>query len=163
MSVGALRDLKYMFEAPSQKGQVADFLNRLLYINASNASDLAIMMDANLIKEYPSQPKPRLFVSNYIGEGGCMDRQFTKQSKFEALVNRIKMALFGGVVVVVPMLIMALHRTLLTTLLTTSLFVLAVGLVLAWSMDSAEPKDILTATAAYAAILVVFVGTTLPA
>ena len=32
--------------------------------------------------------------------------------------------------------------------------------MLAWSMDSAEPKDILTATAA---ILVVFVGTTLPA
>lgn len=33
------------------------------------------------------------------------------------------MALFGGVVVVAPMLIMTLHRTLLTT----SLFVLAVG------------------------------------
>ena len=73
------------------------------------------------------------------------------------------MALFGGVVVVVPMLIMALHRTLLTTLLTTSTFVLAVGLILAWSMNGSKPQDILTATAAYAAILVVFVGTTLPA
>ena len=78
-------------------------------------------------------------------------------------MNRIRIALFGGVVVVVPMYIMTLHRTLLTTLLTTSLFVLAIGLVLVWSMDSAKPGDILTATAAYAAVLGVFVGTTLPA
>lgn len=53
--------------------------------------------------------------------------------------------------------------TPLTTLLATSLFVLAVELVLVWSMDSVEPKDILTATAVYVAILVVFAGTTLPA
>lgn len=155
-----------MLEAPSQKTEIAKHLHDLLYLNASNASDLAILMDANLIKDYrdyPLQSKPRLHVSNYIGEGGCKDRRFTRQRQLEALLNRIKMALFGGVVVVAPMLIMALHRTLLTTLLTTSLFVLAVGLILAWSMDSGEPKDILTATAAYAAILVVFVGTTLPA
>ena len=162
MSVGALRDLKYMLEAPSQNPKVAQYLHDLLYLNASDPSDLAIMMEANLIKDCPSQPKPRLQVSNYIGEGGCMDRRLMKQRKFEALLNRVKMALFGGVVVVAPMLIMTLHRTLLTTLLTTSLFVLAVGLILAWSMDGGEPKDILTATAAYAAILVVFVGTTLP-
>ena len=163
MSVRALRDLKYMLEAPSQNPKVAKYLHDLLYLNASNANDLAILMDANLIKEYPSQLKPRINVSNYIGEGGCKDRKFTRERKLEALLNRIKMALFGGVVVVAPMLIMTLHRTLLTTLLTTSLFVLAVGLILAWSMEDGEPKDILTATAAYAAILVVFVGTTLPA
>ena len=163
MSVGALRDLKYMLEAPSQNPKVAKHLQDLLYLNASNANDLAIMMDANLIKDYPLQSKPRLHVSNYIGEGGRTDRQFDKQRKLEALLNRIKMALFGGAVVVAPMLIMTLHRTLLTTLLATSLFVLAVGLILAWSMDGGQPKDILTATAAYAAILVVFVGTTLPA
>lgn len=64
--------------------------------------------------------------------------------------------------VVAPMLIMSLHRTLLTTLLTTSVSVLVVSVVMALTMVSAEPKDILTATAAYAAILVVFVGTTLP-
>ena len=159
--VTALRDLKYMLEMPSKNANVAKFLQDLLYLNAGKSSDLAIMMDANLIKEYAE--KPRLNVSNYIGEGGRFHKQDTRQRSREDLLNRIRMALFGGVVVVAPMLIMTLHRTLLTTLLTTSLFVLAVGLVLAWSMDSAEPKDILTATAAYAAILVVFVGTTLPA
>ena len=64
MSVGALRDLKYMLEAPSQNPKVAKHLQDLLYLNASNANDLAIMMDANLIKDYPLQSKPRLHVSN---------------------------------------------------------------------------------------------------
>lgn len=159
--VTALRDLKYMLEMPSQDPKVAKFLQDLLYLNARDPSDLAIMMDANLVKNYPM--KPRLHVSNYIGEGGRNHKLDTMQRSNEGLLNRLRMALFGGVVVVAPMLIMTLHRTVLTTLLTTSLFVLAVGLVLAWFMVSAEPKDILTATAAYAAILVVFVGTSLPA
>lgn len=159
--VTALRDLKYMLEMPSKDPRVANFLQNLLYLNARDPSDLAIMMDANLVKEYPT--KPRLHVSNYTGQGGVYYREDIRQRLNEGLLNRIRMALFGGVVVVVPMLIMSLHRTLLTTLLTTSLFVLALGLVLAWSMDSAAPSDILTATAAYAAILVVFLGTTLPA
>lgn len=160
-AVTALRDLRYMLEMPSKDPKVAEFLQNLLYLSASDPSDLAIMMDANLIKEYPL--KPRLHVSNYIGEGGRNHTLDTRQRLNEGLLHRVRMALFGGVVVVAPMLIMSLHRTLLTTLLTTSLFVLVVGLVLAWSMDSAQPKDILMATAAYAAILVVFVGTTLPA
>lgn len=159
--VTALRDLKYMLEMPSKDPKVAKSLQDLLYLNAYDPSDLAIMVDANLVKELPQ--KPRLHVSDYMGEGGRNYREDTKQRLIEELLNRVRMALFGGVAVVVPMLIMTLHRTLLTTLLTTSLFVLAVGLILAWSMDRAEPKDILTATAAYAAVLVVFVGTTLPA
>jgi hypothetical protein len=40
-------------------------------------------------------------------------------------------------------------------------FVVAVGVILAWWMDDAQDKDIVTATAAYAAVLVVFVGVTL--
>jgi hypothetical protein len=72
--------------------------------------------------------------------------------------DRASMALFGGLVVIAPMLIMSLHPTKLTNLLTTSTFVVAVSLVLALVMENAEGKDIITATAAYAAILVVFVG-----
>ena len=72
---------------------------------------------------------------------------------------RMIMALFGGFALVVPMLIMSLHPSRLTNLLTTSLFVFAVAAALAWFMKTAEPKDIIGATAAYAAVLVVFVGT----
>lgn len=157
--MSALRDLKFTLEEPSGNPKVADFLGKLLILDAGNESDLAIMMHAKLVKVHALAPL--LHVSNYTGEGGWNDRLWKEQRSVSKLLNRIRMALFGGVVVVAPMLVMALHRTLLTTLLTTSLVVLVVGLVLAWMMDTAEPKDILTATAAYAAILVVFVGTTL--
>jgi uncharacterized membrane protein len=46
----------------------------------------------------------------------------------------------------------------LTALLTTSLCVIIVAVALAVHMENAEPKDIMAATAAYAAILVVFIG-----
>jgi hypothetical protein len=57
------------------------------------------------------------------------------------------------------MLIMTLHATRLTNLLTTSIFVFVVAIALAWYMKEAESKDVIGATAAYAAVLVVFVGT----
>jgi hypothetical protein len=54
---------------------------------------------------------------------------------------------------------MRLHPTLLTELLTTSVFVFVLGIILAWYMKDADKKDILGATAAYTAVLVVSVGT----
>ncbi|KAJ5727950.1 hypothetical protein N7493_005770 [Penicillium malachiteum] len=74
-------------------------------------------------------------------------------------LSRLVMALFGGAALIVPMLIMTLSPSKLNSLLTTSLFVVGVAVVLAWFMEDAGPKDILGATAAYAAVLVVFVGT----
>ncbi|KAJ5729146.1 uncharacterized protein N7483_003654 [Penicillium malachiteum] len=74
-------------------------------------------------------------------------------------LSRLVMALFGGAALIVPMLIMTLHPSKLNSLLTTSLFVVGVAVILAWFMKDAAPKDILGATAAYAAVLVVFVGT----
>src|SRR5438046_896894 len=59
------------------------------------------------------------------------------------------------------MLIMDLHPTKLTSLLTTSVFVLAIAVCCAAVTDW-DPKDIVTITAAYAAVLVVFVGTSNP-
>jgi hypothetical protein len=52
------------------------------------------------------------------------------------------------------MMIMVLHPTKLTTLLTTVVCVFFVALALSFRMNKAEPKDILSATAAYAAVLV---------
>lgn len=75
----------------------------------------------------------------------------------KAFAERFFMALFGGLTLIGPMLIMTLHPTRLTQLLTTSLFVVAVALVLA-CLEQLQPKDIIGATAAYAAVLVVFIG-----
>jgi VIT1/CCC1 family predicted Fe2+/Mn2+ transporter len=73
-------------------------------------------------------------------------------------ISRASAAVFGGLAVIVPMLIMSLHPTRLTQLLTASVSVVSIALVLAWFMDEAERKDIIAATAAYGAVLVVFVG-----
>lgn len=100
-------------------------------------------------------------------------RRFREKERKRYRKN-LMMALFGGLALTVPMLIMALHPTQLTTLLTASIFVLVVAMLLAALMDSAESKDVVTATAGvcdevpmlrraneqrqYAAVLVVFVG-----
>jgi len=54
---------------------------------------------------------------------------------------------------------MVLHPGLITALVTTSVFVLVVGVILSTLMTDADPKDVVAATAAYTAVLVVFVGT----
>ena len=59
---------------------------------------------------------------------------------------------------VIVMIITTLLLTNVTTLLTASLFAFAVAVALAWLVDEAQAKDIMAATAAYAAVLVVFVG-----
>lgn len=68
------------------------------------------------------------------------------------------MAVGGGLALIAPMLIMTLHPTKLTRLLTSSCFVIVVAMTLAVVMDTAEPRDIIASTATYAAVLVVFVG-----
>jgi hypothetical protein len=86
-------------------------------------------------------------------------KMFTMVEERSAFESRLKMAIFGGLVLLVPMIIMVLHATKLTALLTTVLCVLAVAVALSFRMRNAEGKDVLGATAAYAAVLVVFVGT----
>lgn len=66
------------------------------------------------------------------------------------------MALIGGLSLISPMLIMVLHKDLLTTLLTTSISVLIFGFILALYLKS--PETVMGVVAAYAAVLVVFVG-----
>jgi hypothetical protein len=55
------------------------------------------------------------------------------------------------------MVIMVFNRTLLATLLTMSLSVFVFGLILSFVLENGF--DVLSGTAAYAAVLVVFVGT----
>jgi hypothetical protein len=76
----------------------------------------------------------------------------------QRLSVRLAMALGGGFALVIPMLIMVLHPSKITNLVTTASFVLVVAVGLAVVMTSSEPKDIVACTAAYAAVLVVFVG-----
>jgi hypothetical protein len=87
-------------------------------------------------------------------------RNIEKETGRKKFISRAVTAVFEGLAVIAPLLIMSLHPTRLTQLLTTSLFVISVALILARLMDEAERKDMIAATAAYAAVLVVFVGAT---
>ncbi|PQE04237.1 VIT family domain-containing protein [Rutstroemia sp. NJR-2017a BVV2] len=80
-----------------------------------------------------------------------------RKAKFENFLQRLAMAGVGGAFLIGPMLLMVLKKTLLTTLLTTSVCVIAFGFTLAVYLD--QPFNVLSGTAAYAAVLVVFVGT----
>ena len=82
-----------------------------------------------------------------------------RQSQRRQFLGRLFMAFTGGVFLVVPMLVMVLVDELLASLVITSVFVLAFGLVMALVVEN--PFDVMsrTAPAAYAAVLVVFVGT----
>jgi hypothetical protein len=76
-----------------------------------------------------------------------------------AFANRLIMALFGGIALITPVQIMAFHPTRNTCLITTTVATLLFAPILAFEARDSSGKDVLTATAAYAAVLVVFVGT----
>ena len=141
---------------PPARTAVSRFLIDRLYI--TDEKDPAILVDAGITT--PHRYKPDLYVPEYTGYGGYSYSQEAAQRSAKDFVSRLRMALFGGVSLIAPMLVMRLHPTLLTELVTTSVFILAVGVVLAWYMKDAQKRDILAATASYAAVLVVFVGTT---
>ncbi|OCL12224.1 hypothetical protein AOQ84DRAFT_386277 [Glonium stellatum] len=82
---------------------------------------------------------------------------------YHAFLHRFIMAVSGGLALIVPMLIMTLHPTKLTALLTTSVFVIAIAGGFSWPEKNSEDLNIIVYTAAYAAVLVVFVGTANPA
>lgn len=71
--------------------------------------------------------------------------------------NRLIAAGCGGLSLVVPMLIMAIKPSQVKTLVTASVAVLLFSFGLAWK-SSARVEMLLATTAAYAAVMVVFVG-----
>ena len=82
-----------------------------------------------------------------------------ERSQKNALTQRIVMALFGGIALIGPMLIMTLHRSRNSSLITASVATFVFALVMAFAARDSAGKDVLGVTAAHAAVLVVFVGT----
>lgn len=89
--------------------------------------------------------------------GGARDVNF-KTTLWEAFFARISLALLGGLFLVGPMWLMVLHNTLYTALITTTVCILMFGIIMALLLT--KPMDVMASTAAYAAVLVVFVGLT---
>lgn len=68
------------------------------------------------------------------------------------------MAFVAAFMLVAPMWLMVLHNTVYTGLVTTTACVAFIGAFLSYVLE--KPMDVLSGTAAYAAVLVVFVGLT---
>ncbi|KAN0098216.1 hypothetical protein V8E51_013879 [Hyaloscypha variabilis] len=77
-------------------------------------------------------------------------------SRLQNFYKRLGIAAFGGVFLLGPMWLMVLHRTHYTSLISTTVCVALFGLIMAIYLETVT--DVLASTAAYAAVLVVFVG-----
>lgn len=87
--------------------------------------------------------------------GGTRLRAF-EAARLKKILRNYGMAVIGGGFLVAPMWLMVLHNTVFTTLATTTVCVSLFGAVVSWRL--AGPMEVLSVTAAYAAVLVVFVG-----
>jgi hypothetical protein len=97
-------------------------------------------------KEWESEPFPL---------GGTRSANL-RMTWYTAFFMRLSFAFFGAAFLLAPMWIMVQSNTRNTCLFTTTGFVIVFGLIMAWRVD--KPSDVLVATLAYAAVLVVFVG-----
>jgi len=92
------------------------------------------------------------------------DERKTTEAKLQKLYDlwtRFWFSMLGGIGVIAPMLLMVLHQNRATALATASCSVFLFALVLAFT-TKAPPEVAISAVAAYAAVLVVFVGSSLP-
>lgn len=87
---------------------------------------------------------------------GGTRKENNKASEWKNFRKRLRMAVLGGVFLLTPMWLMVLHKTKYTALVSTTVFVALFGLIMAKFLE--KEMDVLSVTAAYAAVLVVFVG-----
>lgn len=93
--------------------------------------------------------------------------RLSKEAKIQQALQRLGMAVVGGVFLIGPMWLMVLKKELYTTLITTTAFVFGFGLLMSIvpvfvAGTKIGMEAVLSATAGYAAVLVVFVGKTTP-
>jgi hypothetical protein len=75
-----------------------------------------------------------------------------------AFIGKVVGALFGGIMLIVPMIIMTIHASVAKSLITSSIAVGIVATAVIFLSDG-NWRDVLGITAAYTAVVVVFVGT----
>lgn len=78
---------------------------------------------------------------------------------YEGFYGRVGGAVFGGLAFIIPVLIMAIEPSTAKSLVTTSISILFVSIAIA-AISKGSWRDVLGITAAYAAVLIVFVGNT---
>jgi len=150
-----------MLEPTSKFSRTASFLRSQFYINMK--ADSAILEYEGIVDpEYLESRFPNygydVPVPEYAGYGGFTHKRDTQGQLSRQFWGRLWVAILTGLSLIAPMLFMKLYDNLLAQLITASVAVLLLGAILAY-LEEMQKKDVVGATAAYAAVLVVFVGT----
>lgn len=84
-----------------------------------------------------------------------------ENERAKAYGERLWMGAFGGIALIGPMLLMVLRRDLNTSIITACVATTLFIIILSLAGKDLRGKNVLAAAAAYAAVLVVFVGTSM--
>jgi len=87
--------------------------------------------------------------------GGTRNEKL-REEKLRNFVKRLALAAGGGIFLLGPMWLMVLHRTIYTALISTTCCVITFGFLMSYYLD--KDIDVVSSSAGYAAVLVVFVG-----
>ena len=99
--------------------------------------------------------------SSSVYESICGTRSHNlARTWYRGFRERVFLAAIGGAFLIGPMWVMVLRPEVYTSLIVTTALVTGFGVLMAYFLE--HGKDVLASTAAYAAVLVVFVGTSSP-
>lgn len=147
----ALRDLDYMRRRGGSDKTKDPFI-----ITSSRDLDRTLLCDVGLINS--DIPKAQDHRHPKLSQAGRTEMDAEEQLK--SFVYRVSGALLGMVALFAPVLIMILVPSLATSLATTFAFVVLVAAGLAW-FTGLPPDGVLSLSFTYAAVLVVFIGTSM--
>jgi hypothetical protein len=157
----ALRDLEYMQECAARYPE--DDERDPFYMKSTKILQRQAMEDAGLIPHY-MQPRGKLPGTIDHARSpelpGRVRSVANEETRADRLMVRFLMAMIGGLALVIPMLVMTYFPGKNVSVVTTSAAMLIFAAVITLGTQLA-PDQVLGATAAYAAVLVVFVGTSL--
>ncbi|KAK5115432.1 hypothetical protein LTR85_009892 [Meristemomyces frigidus] len=153
----AVRNLDYMKKCALGGHEKDAFL-----MKSSRSLERKIMVTVGLVPHHvlPAGPLP-LPRDAHCPKLRDMGRNEANRAAYEKQrLLRFAMAGFGGLLLIVPMLTMAEVPGKIASLTTTCVAILVFAALISW-FTNLGPNEVLATTAAYAAVLVVFVGTSL--
>lgn len=151
-----------------QQRDTHEFPSDPFKLASSQKRDHCIMEGTGLMQNIPSRWSTRLPRRQMAPDDaeapelpGHSRGQYRKVRELREVTERLMCGIVGGLALIAPMLVMVLHGTVLASLLTVSVATILFAGAGALYLE-VGPVQLIGATAAYAAVLVVFVGTTNP-
>ncbi|EXJ86736.1 hypothetical protein A1O3_03690 [Capronia epimyces CBS 606.96] len=154
--VSALRDWDYMMQP-----RHVDRWEDPCLITSDRVLDLSLMIEAGLVqvKESRGASGPKDYDDPILP--GDSKTFVVKQQDLQLFFKRFVAAIFGGIALLGPVILMVLKQDMLTTLLTASVSVILFAFALVCFSEESV-GSLIGLVAAYTAVLVVFIGTSTP-